>query len=57
MKVKDLIEALKVCDQDAEVQTGYETDGIANADRVTKMCVLSTRDETGNWETVVVLLQ
>lgn len=56
MKVKDLIEELKDCDQDAEVQAGYEPDGVENADCVTKMCVLSTRDETGNWETVVALL-
>lgn len=55
MKVKDLIEALKCCDQDAEVQSGYETDGVSNAECVTKVCVLSTRDETGNWETAVVL--
>ena len=55
MKVKDLIEALKDCDQDTEVQTGYETNGIENADRVTKVCVLSTKEETGTWETAVVL--
>lgn len=56
MKVKDMIEALKDCDQDAEVQAGYATDGVSNAECVTKVCVLSTKEETGKWEQAVVLL-